>query len=137
MNKSKKTVIIFFLSAAAVLVCSVIILTDKWNMTEISDKGSVTKNTSSKEMFVSIAGTWLYTDGTKYQFDEDMTGGMYVGDYKYGFVYEISDNNIKIDYNNNEVHDSVYEFGFEDGKLKLIGGEGTAGGEYLLERIGQ
>ncbi|SDB48330.1 hypothetical protein SAMN02910317_02454 [Ruminococcaceae bacterium FB2012] len=55
---------------------------------------------------------------------------MYVGDYKYGFVYEIPDNN-------NEVHDSVYEFGFEDGKLKLIGGEGTAGGEYLLERIGQ
>ena len=125
MNKNKKMIVIIS-AAAALLLAGVILFVVLRKGTDDSGSSSQSKD--------SIVGTWLYADGTKYQFDDDMTGGMFVGDYKYAYTYTISGNELSIDYSNDEVHDSVYTFSFEDGKLKLNGGKGTAGGEFLLEK---
>ena len=82
-----------------------------------------------------LFGKWEYSDGTVYEFNPDMTGGMYVGDYKYEYTYELNGGVISIDYANEEVHDAEYTYEAEGDRLKLTGGEGTAGGEYVLDRI--
>lgn len=98
--------------------------------------GSGEKNSSEPAENDSIIGLWVYADGTKYEFNSDLTGGMYLDEYKYTYTYtySLSGSELKIDYDNAEVRDSVYEYSFSGGKLRLVGGEGTAGGEYLLER---
>ncbi len=110
------------------------LITDRHSIDEVADI-SVSAEPSDITESDSIVGLWLYTDGTTYEFEADMTGGMYINDYKYTYTYSVLNNKLKIDYDNAEVHDSVYDYYLQDGKLKLIGGEGTAGGEYLLERV--
>ena len=41
---------------------------------------------------------------------------------------------IKIDYKDEEVRDAIYTYKLEGEELKLIGGEGTIGGEYTLKK---
>lgn len=132
MNKKYK-ILILALLLLIITACLVFLITGKHSSRKVTNI-DVYRNSSAESENDSIVGLWLYIDGTKYEFNGDMTGGMYVGEYKYTYTYSISDHELKINYDNAEVHDSVYEYSFNNGKLKLIGGDGTAGGEYLLDR---
>lgn len=90
---------------------------------------------SSTSKIGQLAGTWRYKDGTKYSFKNDMTGGMTVENYTYKYTFTLEGSSLKIDYERPEVHDAEYTYEIVDGKLKLIGGEGTARGEYEMERV--
>ncbi|MBO5557239.1 DUF5640 domain-containing protein [Ruminococcus sp.] len=132
MTKKHKISILLLL-LILVIGFMIVLITNRHSIDEFADV-SVGEESSDIIGSDSIVGLWLYTDGTKYEFEADMTGGMYIDEYKYTYTYSVLDNELKIDYDNAEVHDSVYSYSFQDGKLKLVGGEGTAGGEYLLER---
>ena len=49
-------------------------------------------------------------------------------------IYTIDGNKLMIDYANESVRDSEYEFTVDGNTLTLIGGEGTVGGTYELKR---
>ena len=52
----------------------------------------------------------------------------------YDFTYTIDGNKLMIDYANESVRDSEYEFTVDGNPLTLIGDEGTVGGTYELKR---
>lgn len=89
------------------------------------------KNTKSKQ---SLEGIWVYDESTKYEFDFDGKGGMYIGKKKYNYTFTIDGDELKMDFEDPSVHDAVYTFYVNGDKLKLVGGEGTVGGEYELSR---
>ena len=80
---------------------------DPKKVEEIIDKIILNNNNSNEkndsmeyiaeEKGNSLIGIWEYEDGTRYEFNEDLSGGMYVGDYKYEYNYSLDGNAIKID----------------------------------------
>ena len=55
-------------------------------------------------------------------------------DTEYPYTYLIEENTLKLDFKDEAVRDATYTFSIENDTLTLIGGEGTMGGEYILER---
>ena len=81
-----------------------------------------------------LAGTWDFDGTTTYSFDGEGSGAMVLPSISYDFTYKIDGNTLVIDYINESVHDSTYEFAVDGDALTLIGGEGTAGGTYKLTK---
>lgn len=93
------------------------------------------KNVKNAELMKSLEGIWIYDENTKYEFDSDGKGGMYIGETKYIYTFNVYGDELKMDFEDSAVHDATYNFSVSDDKLKLIGGEGTIGGEYELSRV--
>lgn len=74
----------------------------------------------------ALAGTW--------DFDGNGTGAMVLPSISYDFTYTIDGNKLVIDYSNESVHDSTYEFTVDGDILTMVGGEGTVSGTYKLTR---
>lgn len=81
-----------------------------------------------------IKGTFKYNEKVKYEFGENGKGAMYDGDTKYEYDYTIQNNAIMIDFKNENVYDATYTYIFKDNTLTLVGGKGTMGGKYILEK---
>lgn len=82
----------------------------------------------------ALAGTWDFDGTTTYVFDGNGTGVMALPSISYDFTYTIDGNKLVIDYSNESVHDSTYEFTVDGDILTMVGGEGTVGGTYKLTR---
>lgn len=82
----------------------------------------------------ALAGTWDFDGTTTYVFDGNGTGVMALPSISYDFTYTIDGNKLVIDYINESVHDSPYEFAVDGDILTMVGGEGTVGGTYKLTR---
>lgn len=82
----------------------------------------------------SIEGIWIYDESTHYCFNEDGTGCMGIGDEDYEYTYTVKGNTVSIDFAQSFLHDCKYTFMIKGDTLTLVGGEGTAGGEYELRR---
>ena len=82
----------------------------------------------------ALAGTWEFDGTTTYSFDGSGSGAMELPSISYDFTYTIAGNKLMIDYANESVRDSEYEFTVDGNTLTLIGGEGTVGGTYELKR---
>jgi len=139
MDKNKKLIVIISVCVVLLFLVTVAALSKNADIGESSLADESVEAAAEAEASAAadeekLIGTWVYDDGTEYRFAQDGTGGMTVGSYEYKFTYDTSDNNLKILYDNSEVHDSEYTYSLEGDKLKLIGGEGTAGGEYYLEK---
>lgn len=83
----------------------------------------------------SIEGIWIYDESTHYCFNEDGTGCMGVGNEDYEYNYTVKGSTVTIDFVQDFLHDCEYTFKVKGSTLTLIGGEGTAGGEYELRRL--
>lgn len=81
-----------------------------------------------------LAGTWDFDGTTTYSFDGEGSGAMVLPSISYDFTYTIDGNKLVIDYINESVHDSPYEFAVDGDILTMVGGEGTVGGTYKLTR---
>lgn len=81
-----------------------------------------------------LAGTWDFDGTTTYSFDGEGSGAMVFPSISYDFTYTIDGNKLVIDYINESVHDSPYEFAVDGDILTMVGGEGTVGGTYKLTR---
>lgn len=82
----------------------------------------------------ALAGTWDLDSNTTYEFDGKGSGAMALPSISYDFTYKIDGNTLVIDYSNESVHDSTYEFTVDGDILTMVGGEGTVGGTYKLTR---
>lgn len=83
----------------------------------------------------SLAGTWNLDGTTTYEFDGNGTGAMVLPSISYDFTYMINGDRLVIDFANEILQDSTYTFLVEDGTLTMIGGEGTIGGTYELNKV--
>lgn len=81
-----------------------------------------------------LKGKWDFDGTTAYEFSGEGTGAMVLPSISYDFTYTIDGNKLVIDYINESVHDSTYEFAVDDDTLTMVGGEGTVGGTYKLTR---
>lgn len=81
-----------------------------------------------------LAGTWDFDGTTTYSFDGEGSGAMVLPSISYDFTYTIDGNKLVIDYINESVHDSPYEFAVDGDILTMVGGEGTVSGTYKLTR---
>lgn len=82
----------------------------------------------------ALAGTWEFDGTTTYSFDGSGSGTMELPSISYDFTYTIDGNKLMIDYANESVRDSEYEFTVDGNTLTLIGDEGTVGRTYELKR---
>ena len=92
-----------------------------------------------------LLGTWEYSKDThtKYEFNEDGTGCLCVQIKKndevveehYEYTYNCNGDKLQIDFKANILTDCVYTYSISGKNLTFIGGEGTDGGTYLLNKI--
>lgn len=82
----------------------------------------------------SLMGVWKYDEYTKYEFDGKENGCLRFEELQYEFTYSIKDDVLKMDFADPAVHDCEYTFSTNGNSLTLIGGEGTSGGTYSLEK---
>ena len=81
-----------------------------------------------------ITGLWQYDEYTKYEFNEDGTGCLCADDVHYEYTYKLSGDKVSIDFEKDIVRDCDYTYFIEENTLTLIGGDGTDGGTYKLEK---
>ena len=81
-----------------------------------------------------IIGVWQYDEYTKYDFNEDGTGCLCADDVHYEYTYKLSGDKVIIDFEEDVVRDCDYTYSVEEDTLTLIGGDGTDGGTYKLEK---
>lgn len=81
-----------------------------------------------------IIGVWQYDEYTKYEFNKDGTGCLFADDVHYEYTYKLSGDKIIINFEKDVVRDCDYTYSVEDDTLTLIGGDGTDGGTYKLEK---
>ena len=81
-----------------------------------------------------LIGTWVYDQYTKYEFDGYGKGCMCLDNTHYEYSYEIKDNTLSMDFENEAVHDCSYTFNVKDNTLTMVGGEGTTSGTYTLSK---
>lgn len=82
-----------------------------------------------------LQGIWHYTDDVQYEFQPEGAGCLHLETVDFEYIYQIKDHQLTLDFKDESVQDCVYEFEVKDDSLKLVGGEGTVGGEYELQRI--
>lgn len=81
-----------------------------------------------------LVGTWVYDEHTQYIFEKDGTGKLFADDVAYDYMYSIKDNKLIIDFTKDIVRDCEYTFTTDNGILTLVGGSGTDGGSYKLNK---
>ena len=94
--------------------------------------GIVLMNRNSNSSIVQ--GTWIYDKYTQYAFDGKGRGYLQLETERYEYAYAISGNKLHLDFMNDTLRDCEYDFSIQNNTLTLIGGEGTAGGQYVLTR---
>ena len=96
--------------------------------------GVIVQRHVERKAAAALNGTFVI-GATEYEFDGRGSGCLHVEDaYHYAYTYKIRRETLRINYKAAEVHDAVYTFSLDGDTLTLIGGEGTAGGTYELQR---
>ena len=100
----------------------------------------IIKHNKNKEPVIDndlskLNGTYIYNDDVKYSFNnETKTGSLFDKGNEYKYSYEINDNQIVLTFEDKRIEQATYSAYFIDNNLKLTGGKGTIGGEYILEK---
>ncbi len=81
-----------------------------------------------------LKGVWNFDNVTLYRFDGNGKGAMVLPTSEYSFLYEINDNKVFIDFEDENAQDYTYSFRIEKKKLFLSGGEGEDAFCYELEK---
>ena len=74
-----------------------------------------------------LVGTWRYDEHTQYVFEKDGTGKLLADDVTYSYAYTVKGTE-------DIVRDCDYTFSVNGTALTLIGGTGTDGGSYKLNK---
>lgn len=143
-NKPALLIILFF--AIAVLIVAFFIVSQsvlKNNRTQLTQANNATSGTTTDaaktlpEIYKgnALIGTWRYDEYNTYEFKTDGTGSLVADEIVYDYSFTIKEGSISIDFDKDIVKDCEYEYSISDGKLTLIGGEGTDGGTYILDKL--
>lgn len=112
---------------AAVLVTVTLII---WIIIITAVYKTVTRNQGS----AALKGVWVYDEYTQYEFDGKNKGCMSLESLQYEFEYTADGEILSIDFEDNSVRDCKYKYNVENNKLTFVGGEGTVGGTYILNK---
>lgn len=82
----------------------------------------------------AVEGTWIYDAYTSYEFDGKGNGCMHLEELSYEYTYTVKDNELTINFKDDSVRDCTYVFSIKDDTLTIVGGEGTVGGTYELQK---
>ena len=126
IKKSKKNFKTFKIIFLILIIVSIIIIGIK-----IINKSA---STDVENADSTIIGTFSYEDGTKFKFEKDGKGAMYIEKDKFDYSYKTEGNKLIIDFVDEKVHDATYSYQIENDTLKLVGEDGPAGGEYTLKK---
>ena len=80
-----------------------------------------------------IVGTWDYDTVTVYRFDKNGEGALLLPNESHVFSYSIEEDQLVIDFENENVADHTYTFSINGSELTLTAEE-SAGTEYVLTR---
>lgn len=81
-----------------------------------------------------LVGTWRYDEYTQYVFEKDGTGKLLADDVTYSYAYTVKGKKLILDFTEDIVRDCDYTFSVNGTALTLIGGTGTDGGSYKLNK---
>ena len=81
-----------------------------------------------------LEGEWQYDIHTSYVFKENGKGYIQLDNVQLKYKYSVEDNRLKLNFDDANVEDCVYEFEVQGDELQLAGKEGTTGGNYQLQR---
>lgn len=81
-----------------------------------------------------LVGTWVYDEHTQYIFEKGGKGKLLADDVVYDYLYSVKGDRLIIDFTKDIVRDCEYTFTTDNGILTLVGGSGTDGGSYKLNR---
>ena len=81
-----------------------------------------------------LIGTWRYDEHTQYVFEKDGTGKLLADDVTYSYAYTVNGKKLILDFTEDIVRDCDYTFSVNRTTLTLIGGTGTDGGSYKLNK---
>lgn len=126
-QKSFKAFKIIFFILIVIAIVAIIFIKNK-NINKVTISTDV-ENVDSK-----IIGTFSYREDTKYKFDKNGKGALYVGKDKFDYSYKTEGDKLIIDFVDEKVKDATYSYQVENDTLKLVGEEGTSGGEYTLKK---
>ena len=126
-KKSKQTFKIILIILIVLIIAIAVVV----SIAIINNKNTNTTDNNSTNI---LEGTFIYNENVKYEFNSNSKGAMYDNETKYQYTYSIEENTLKMDFENEAVHDATYTFNIENDTLTLIGGEGTMGGEYILKK---
>lgn len=91
----------------------------------------ITFNRNNKIQSNNIIGSWTIDNVTIYEFYKDDKGKLKVSLNDYSFTFQINNDVINIDFDDDSLLDSEYTFVIENDKLKLSG----INGEFEFSRI--
>ena len=125
-----------------VIVLIVVIRSSNWSRSKLPQgNNDIVTNSASETSSLpdiykgnEIIGTWRYDEYNQYTFNSDGTGFLMADNVRYVYVFELSDDKLILDFNKEIVKDCEYKYQVNGEELKLIGGSGTDGGEYYLEK---
>lgn len=122
-NSQRKNMLILTVAITTCFIVAIIIFLIYMN-------GSV----SSKDLSV-LDGIYVYDESIKYEFDGSGKGTMNIDEqYKFEYTYKIKKEQLILNFIDDAVHDATYTYSLKGDILTLVGGEGTAGGEYTLSK---
>ena len=79
-----------------------------------------------------LQGTWAIDGVTAYRFDGEGQGALVLPDTEYEFSYQISENQLIVDFVNPSARDFAYAYELQGDKLMLTGGKGEESVTYEL-----
>lgn len=82
-----------------------------------------------------LKGTWNYDDITMYQFNGRGEGTLILPEKSYEFSYELTEEEVHIDFVNEQIEDSSYNYNIEKDKLTLFGAVGTEEFSYEMQKV--
>lgn len=81
----------------------------------------------------NIIGVWRFSDIVLYGFDGE-NGYLQIEDDKLDFSYTAKNGTVYIDFSEDYMKDCEYDYTVSENQLKLIGKDGTTGGEFVLTK---
>lgn len=82
----------------------------------------------------TLTGSWSYGEYTRYTFDSDGTGSMWLEEMEFTYQYHLEGDQLYLDFKSDELMDATYTYTLEENTLTIQGGQGTTGGTYELTR---
>ena len=99
-----------------------------------TEPAAVPAELPEKEAEADIAGTWTVDDVTNYRFDENGEGELLLPEHTYSFEYTAEDNELTLEFDNDNIGTTVFTFEMEDEKLILKREEENGTSEFTLEK---
>jgi len=83
----------------------------------------------------ALKGTWNYDNITMYQFNGRGKGTLILPEKSYEFSYELTEEEVRMDFVNEQIEDSSYYYSMEKETLTLFGVSGMEEFSYEMQKM--